>query len=397
MSTYKMMSTTSTTTRIIIIALFLLVSFTLIPMPPGFTISPINLFKSPAAKNQINNIRAETCLSVLKTQNYTCAVKMDELQMAASRKKPSTSAEKEEPDTILLIWMWPFRVNFSLEMCSSAFNIHGCRLTDDKSLFNRAHGVLFHHYNIHRDLTNMPKSPRPVFQKWIWWNMEPPSNPEAPPNALLKDLFNLTSSYRQDSDVPVPYGHISEATEEEKKYTIPKKDTLVCWVVSNYSPDLKRSQYFAELAKHINVEAYGKHFNKLISREEYLKLMLRCKFYLSFENSIHRDYMTEKVFTPLALGTVPVVLGPPRENYEQFIPSKAFIHVDDFPSPRELADHLKFLDKNEDQYKQYFRWREHFVSKDTEFGPENACRICDYIRKNKHYRVVKDLNSWYWG
>ncbi|XP_067281704.1 4-galactosyl-N-acetylglucosaminide 3-alpha-L-fucosyltransferase 9-like [Pseudorasbora parva] len=394
-----MMSTTpSKTTRIIIISLFLLLCFALYLyylMPAGFTISTINLFKCPAAKYQINNISAETCLSVLTTQYYTCAVKMDKLQMTTSGPKPSTTAEKEEPDTILLIWMWPFGVPFNLGTCSSAFNIHGCRLTDDKNLFNQAHGVMFHHREISGDLSNMPKLPRPVFQKWIWWNMESPTNSVRIP--LLKDLFNLTSSYRQDSDVPVPYGWILEATEEEKKYTIPKKDTLVCWIVSNYSPDFKRSQYFTELAKHINVEAYGRHFNNQMNDDEYVQLMLRCKFYLSFENAIHRDYMTEKVFTPLALGTVPVVLGPPRANYEQFIPSKAFIHVDDFPSPKELADHLKRLDKNEDEYKQYFRWREHFVSKGVPFGPAHACRICDHIRKNKHYRVVKDLDSWYWG
>ncbi|KAG1946731.1 3-galactosyl-N-acetylglucosaminide 4-alpha-L-fucosyltransferase FUT3 [Pimephales promelas] len=187
----------------------------------------------------------------------------------------------------------------------------------------------------------MPKLPRPAFQKWIWWNMESPTNSALHPP--LKDLFNLTSSYRRDSDIPVPYGWLSEATEEEKNYTIPKKDKLVCWV-----------------------------------------------------NSIHRDYITEKVFNPLRIGTVPVVIGPPRENYEQFIPSEAFIHVDDFPSPKELADHLKLMDQNEDLYRQYFTWRKHFVSKHTSFGLAHACRVCDHIKKNKHYTVVKDINSWYW-
>ncbi|XDV33968.1 hypothetical protein PO909_004195 [Leuciscus waleckii] len=248
--------------------------------------------------------------------------------------------------------MWPFGASFGLGPCSSAFNIHGCRLTDDRNLFNQAHGVMFHHRDIRGDLSNMPEV----------------------------DM--------------VEYG-VSE--EEEKNYTIPKKDKLVCWVVSNYNPSYKRSQYFTELVKYIDVEVHGRHFNKRINNDDYTNLMTSCKFYLSFENSIHRDYMTEKLFNPLAIGTVPVVIGPPRENYEQFIPSESFIHVDDFPSPKELADHLKLMDQNEDLYRQYFTWREHFVSKGASFGLAHACRICDHIRRNKDYRVVKDINSWYWG
>uniref|UniRef100_A0A673NFA1 Fucosyltransferase n=1 Tax=Sinocyclocheilus rhinocerous TaxID=307959 RepID=A0A673NFA1_9TELE len=211
-------------------------------------------------------------------------------------------------------------------------------------------------------------SQRPAFQKLVWWNMEFPSN--SYPLPMLKDLFNITSSYRWD--IPVPYGRITDTTEEEKNYTIPKEDKL-------------RLQYYTELVKYINVSAFGRHFKNPLNATKYSNLVSICKLYLSFENSIHRYYVTEKLFNVLALGAVPVVLGPHRENYEQFLPSKAFIHVDDFPSPKELADHLKLLDQNEDLYKQYF------PSTKTLFGLEHACWICDHIRRNKHY---KDLNSW---
>ncbi|KAK9957468.1 hypothetical protein ABG768_011712 [Culter alburnus] len=373
-----------------VIALFLLECFILY----AYHFLPLGYFNQEV---QIKYSRKESCLHVLKMQNYMCTLNnsMEELLMTTSVPKPLTSTEKEEPDTTVLIWMWPFGTRFDLGLCSSAFNIHGCHLTDDRGLFNQAHGVMIHHRDISWDLSNMPKLPRPAFQKWIWWNMESPTH--SGQNPLLKDLFNLTSSYRRDSDIPVPYSWLSDATEVEKNYTIPKKEKLVCWVVSNYNPNYKRSHYFNELVKYINVETHGRHFNSPVNHDEYLNLVSSCKFYLSFENSIHRDYMSEKLFNSLALGTVPVVIGPPRENYEEYIPSEAFIHVDDFPSPKELADHLKLLDQNEDLYRHYFTWREHFVSKRTKFGFEHACRICEHIRKNKHYRVVKDLNSWYWG
>ncbi|XP_067281640.1 4-galactosyl-N-acetylglucosaminide 3-alpha-L-fucosyltransferase 9-like [Pseudorasbora parva] len=311
-----------------------------------------------------------------------------------SRNITELASSGEDPDTILLIWIWPFGLKFDLESCGSLYGMHGCRLTDDRSQFHRAHGVLFHHRDIHWDLSNMPKLPRPPHQKWVWMNMESPTNS---PNTNVKDLFNLTTTYRRDSDIMVPYGRILENTGGEKHNEIPQKNKLVCWIVSNWNSAHKRSEYYSELQKHIRIETYGNHFGKYISNQEYLDVVSSCKFFLSFENSIHKDYITEKLFNPLSLGTVPVVIGPSRKNYEEFVPGSAFIHVDDFNSPEKLAEHLKVLDKNEDLYRQYFSWREHFVARRAPFGLEHACLACDHIRRNKNYRVVKDLNSWFWG
>ncbi|KAL0166953.1 hypothetical protein M9458_038797, partial [Cirrhinus mrigala] len=283
-------------------------------------------------------------------------------------KERRTGNPSVDLDVAFRRWIWPWTLQYSFQYPWLSFN-------------GRQRDISW-------DISNMPQLPRPAFQKWIWWNMESPSNSH--PIGPLNGLFNLTSNYRRDSDIPVPY-------EEQKKYTIPKKDKLVCWIVSNYSPSFKRSQYYDELKKHIDVSVYGRYFNNPVSDADYSNLVSSCKFYLSFENSVHRDYMTEKLFNALALGTVPVVLGPPRDNYEQFIPSNAFIHVDDFPTAKEMADHLNHLDQNEELYMQFFTWRERLVSKGSAFGLDHACRICDHIRRNKEYKVVKDLNGWYWG
>ncbi|XP_065142370.1 4-galactosyl-N-acetylglucosaminide 3-alpha-L-fucosyltransferase 9-like [Paramisgurnus dabryanus] len=402
---------TSKGTQNIAIAVFLLACFAAI-----FCVyykPTTSWLKCPVAQIHKDNISAEMCFSALKIQNYiyvdnNCTVTLDTKRIqqlhnniitttpttnttTTTMPKPLTTAMKD-PEIIILIWMWPFGGSFNLSPCTN-YNIEGCRLTADKSLYNQAHGVMFHHRDIRGDLSNMPKEPRPAFQKWVWWNMESPTNSGKYPG--LNNLFNLTSSYRRDSDVPVTYGSLVEATDEEKNYTIPHKDKLVCWIVSNYNANYKRSKYFNELSKYITIEAYGRHFNRHISKEEYAKTMASCKFYLSFENSIHKDYMTEKLYSPLFYGTVPVVLGPSRENYEQFVPSGAFIHVDDFPSPKELAEFLKHLDQNEDLYKHYFTWRENFVVKGGQFGRDHACQSCEHIRRFKNYRVVNNLNSWY--
>ncbi|XP_062320893.1 4-galactosyl-N-acetylglucosaminide 3-alpha-L-fucosyltransferase 9-like [Osmerus eperlanus] len=303
-------------------------------------------------------------------------------------------ADNSEPDTILLIWMWPFGQSFDLHSCAD-FNVQGCRLTDNKSLYNNAHGVIFHHRDIHEDLGNMPQNPRPLFQKWVWFNAESPANSKRFPK--LDNLFNMTSNYRQDSSVPVPYGSLVEVTAVDKHFELPKKNTLVCWIVSNWHPSFRRVEVYNELSKHVKVEAYGQHFGTYVNNENYTKIISGCKFYLSFENSVFQDYITEKLYNAMSLGAVPVVLGPSRQNYEEFIPADSFLHVDDFPNQKELADRLLFLDKNDGEYMKYHSWRKNYKVKGWYFGLQHACRSCDYIRREKIYKTINNLIQWYWG
>ncbi|XP_076862425.1 4-galactosyl-N-acetylglucosaminide 3-alpha-L-fucosyltransferase 9-like [Brachyhypopomus gauderio] len=323
------------------------------------------------------------------TLNYT----MVQQQTADTQSPVLESAQNTK---VVLIWSWPFGHHFNLDSCGSELGITGCRLTDDRSQLDKAHGVMFHLRDIGGDLSYLLTLSRPPLQKWVWMNMESPANSPQLPGA--DHLFNLTSNYRRDSDIWVPYGRLIEASEEDKKtFQIPTKDKLVCWIVSNWNVNYKRVGYFNELSKYINVEGYGRHFDKYIDQDDYAKVMSSCKFYLSFENSIYKDYMTEKLFNALKYGTVPVVIGPPRVNYEEYIPGDSFIHIDDFGSPQELAEHLKLLDQNQEMYEQYFAWRKYFTVKESPFGLEHACRICEYLNKNHNFRVFTNINQWYWS
>ncbi len=56
---------------------------------------------------------------------------------------------------------------------------------------------------------------------------------------------------------------------------------------------------------------------------------------------------------------VPIVLGAYKEDYLDVAPPNSYINVDDFKSIEELADYLKYLDKNDTAYAAYFAWKEH--------------------------------------
>ena len=61
----------------------------------------------------------------------------------------------------------------------------------------------------------------------------------------------------------------------------------------------------------------------------------KYKFYLSFENAVCKDYVTEKFFKVLNYDIVPVVLG--GADYSKLAPEKSYIDARDFKSIADLA------------------------------------------------------------
>ena len=141
-----------------------------------------------------------------------------------------------------------------------------------------------------------------------------------------------------------------------------------------------RDGYVRQLKRFIQVDAYGGcgHLKLENCGKDYtgaspegcydLLESKHYKFYLSFENSICTDYVTEKFFWIMTRNMVPVVYG--GAGYGRIAPPHSYIDANQF-EPKELAEYLLLLDANETLYNEYFWWKDYYY---VEAGPEQIVK-----------------------
>ncbi|XP_073681288.1 alpha-(1,3)-fucosyltransferase 7 [Garra rufa] len=297
----------------------------------------------------------------------------------------------------ILFWHWPYGIRYSLEgdVCLRDYGISGCVLVDNRTLYESADLVVFHHFELSLRKQHLPVHlHRPAKQRWVWLSLEAPENIGT--LSSYNNLFNLTMSYHPHADITVPYGKLLQRSKQGLDVVTTKnKNYEACWVVSNYQKWHKRSAVFQELNKNLKVQLYGLMANKPLPKEALLPTISRCYFYLAFENIQSPHYITEKLWrNAFQAGTVPVVLGPPRRDYEAVAPPNSFIHVDDFKSVKALAEYLRGLIEDPVRYNAYFTWRQDYTVKLYTDWRERLCNICPIYRQFPSHKVYEDLRKW---
>ena len=149
-----------------------------------------------------------------------------------------------------------------------------------------------------------------------------------------------------------------QVQEHPNRYpNIRHKTNMAYWLVSDCITENRREDYVKELQKYINIDIFGNCVNRTFPRsreQEQIELMKKYKFYISFENSICNEYVTEKLYHHIGCGIVPIVMGGAK--YQKILPQYSYLNVNDFKSPKELADYLLYLDRNDEKYLEYFEW-----------------------------------------
>ncbi|XP_014788844.1 glycoprotein 3-alpha-L-fucosyltransferase A [Octopus bimaculoides] len=195
-----------------------------------------------------------------------------------------------------LSWLKPLKKNqgsFLEYKCP----VNTCLVTYNKSEEKSVDAIFF--------IERVRLSRKLVHRNQIWMFMTHECPVFSPPIKHLSNSINWTITYRPDSTIAYPYSRFryfnSLITQKEqvRNYAMgkPKK---VAWFVSNCYPNNNRTDYAKELAKYIQVDIYGGCGTKVCKRKNeeqcFRKLEEEYKFYLAFENSNCRDYITEKFF-----------------------------------------------------------------------------------------------------
>ncbi|XP_077519244.1 glycoprotein 3-alpha-L-fucosyltransferase A-like isoform X2 [Amblyomma americanum] len=271
-----------------------------------------------------------------------------------------------------------------------------CEIVTSQDEAPDADAVLF------KDRFVAPKYRRPWNQVWILYLLECPYHTQSFLN--FRNVFNWTATYRHDSDIVAPYEkfvHYEDGgtTARPTAGAVSRNKTKkVAWFVSNCAARNQRLQFARKLAAYIDVDIYGTCGSLKCPRAQaghcFDLLDHDYKFYLAFENSNCKDYITEKFFVNgLGRDVIPIAMGARPSDYARASPARSFIHVEDFPSVKALADYLHLLDRNETLYNEYLRWKGSGEFINTYFW----CRLCAMLHAPPLPKVYPDIGAWWAG
>ncbi|XP_074594484.1 alpha-(1,3)-fucosyltransferase C-like [Brevipalpus obovatus] len=284
---------------------------------------------------------------------------------------------------IILLWT-PFfgSKDWSNQNLIGYRNSCSCLITRDRSYLPHASAVIFHW----RDVGARDLPIKYTNQKWIFFLVEPP--PYTRRYFFLSKIsphFDCSATYRQDSDFPTTYGCKYDLVPSDYQFHhVPVKNKrLAAWLASDCDVISKREEYVQQLKQYMPVDVYGKCGencdNKMVPCHQFIGE--NYLFYLAFENSVCKDYYTEKVVAKLQQDIVPVVMG--GANYSQVLPTNSYIDIADFDSPQSLAEFLWTLSHDEKRYNSYFAWKSDPQFRSSKHCGDQWCRVCDKLADPK--------------
>ncbi|ELU08729.1 hypothetical protein CAPTEDRAFT_206632, partial [Capitella teleta] len=131
-----------------------------------------------------------------------------------------------------------------------------CEYTHDRKEYDDVDAILFHSFYI----KDLPEYRYPD-QKWVFWEYECPRIVEIKQNLTdYRHMFNVTSTYSMDSDVPLPFlrkcipaipGERNVGPDSNKNFARGKTKGIA-WFVSHCQTPSKREYYVKNLQKHID-------------------------------------------------------------------------------------------------------------------------------------------------
>ncbi|XP_047529591.1 alpha-(1,3)-fucosyltransferase 10 [Vanessa atalanta] len=362
--------------------------------------------------------------------------------------------------TILLIWTWingetkviKYGDNPVIMWWTSGFpgtseTIHcpnniKCDFIKDKNyneIFN-VNAYLFYASNIKFDDLPLPRNPNKIL--WGLYHEESPRNVEELLHEKILSLFNYSATFSRYSDIPFPLQYLESLQDiTSTKYFKPTRVKTklmnelspILYLQSDCETATERDTYVKELMKFIEIDSYGACLNNKempmkfqedylnnLNDDDFLNYISRYKFVLAIENGVCEDYVTEKFWRAIKIGTVPIYFG--STTIRDWLPNnKSAILLEDFPTPKRMSDHLKKLLNNDNLYEEYLthKTKEEITNKrlidefktrqyqrdSLEVASKFECFICEKLHDNnvgmqvkrvvskKHYNCPKPISA----
>lgn len=178
--------------------------------------------------------------------------------------------------------------------------VQECILTFSDTMSHLADALLISEMSYFNWLEYLPK---PKHQLWIAQHWESAVHDRIV-TWLVRRYINWTVSYRRDSTIAIGYSKYAHTMNADSSRQVidysAGKTKQVAWLVSNCYAKNNRLEYAHELAKYIDVDIYGACGSLSCDRTGpescHNRLVKYYRFFLAFENSNCKDYITEKLY-----------------------------------------------------------------------------------------------------
>lgn len=205
----------------------------------------------------------------------------------------------------------------------------------------------------------------------------------------------------------MPYGYV---IKNKTGYVIPtvksikNRTRLVAWIASHCNTPNRRETLFRNMRLFLEAHVYGMCGTYRCPKDEiiyerptpdcYSYIVEKYKFYIAFENSHCKDYVTEKLYKTLEKDIVPIVYGD--VDYEDITPPHSVIIADKFASVNKLVEYIFFLKGNITEYLKYFEWKKDYSIERSR--QRSACKLCQMLNDPMQPpQVYEDINKWWFG
>ncbi len=293
--------------------------------------------------------------------------------------------------------LWPQYVDLNIKKCGDERQ-YKCIGTNNRNDIHNSDAVVFLAQGNDLDscVTEGTKH-RLQSQRWILCNQESPVHSSG--YHKFKGIFNWTATYRLNSDVWLPYGcakpgQHKSGFDQKMNYLDGRNKSIIAVISNCFSPRLSMVK---ALKKYIDIDIFGSCGQKSLCRhsDSCWSVLKEYKFYLSFENSICKDYITEKTYlNGYDHGIVPLILSGANLSNPNVVPQGSYIDASKFASAKELADHLIQVGSNPNLYNKLFEWRARWTTTlaDTD---SLLCRVCKKLHESNDgsFKTYEDMSK----